>query len=661
MDVYAQLFKYATPLSEEYDALKAITTEPNLISILDGMSDIVTQEKRRFTFAAGEGSVCSPMSGGSHPVAIISPAVVSALILRLAMEKGGVGIGGVGKRNFNIVAERQVSDTLTEIGIYSPSEGSFFAATYDADTMVIDPYSLDPSNEKDCALLFLVFLQAALDDSANDEIREQYDNLKTMAFSGFKDRDAVLKTVAIISQNLYYNLKDDAVDSHLEFKLPKSGSLPAPKAPMIAKDMYAPDSVICGEFRVLGNTAPSTSTSGKKTKKVKTTAEDVQGKYETEAREFSDEEKALIPTIKPSYIIPAFLIDTAKTVKDTYGTPYPMTNFAYRGSAGTGKSSACEALAAALNRPYVFFTCSSDTEIFDFVGQVMPSQNKTSPEAMRLMSKFDKLGGINSKNIAKVFGLPSLEDAEFMPEETYKELTGKDLDESLDDMGKLSATYAAWHDKMESIFDEIVELLSTDNDNHFVYTETSFIKAIKNGYVCEIQEPNVIASPGVMVGLNGLLEEGSITLPTGEVVKRHPDTVIVLTTNGDYQGCRAMNQAVLDRCDAVYDVETPDVSVMAERAMAITGFEDEAVVTEMAEIVKDIAANMVNEGVDDGTCGMRSLLSWVMKTKITGDPYTSAKSTVIAKTSGDREVREALEKRLDESSFYPKRKRTRRR
>lgn len=50
--------------------------------------------------------------------------------------------------------------------------------------------------------------------------------------------------------------------------------------------------------------------------------------------------------------------------------------------------------------------------------------------------------------------------------------------------------------------------------------------------------------PGVLVGLNSLLEqEGSITLPTGEVIDRHPDTVIVITTNIDYEGCRGMNRA----------------------------------------------------------------------------------------------------------------------
>lgn len=50
----------------------------------------------------------------------------------------------------------------------------------------------------------------------------------------------------------------------------------------------------------------------------------------------------------------------------------------------------------------------------------------------------------------------------------------------------------------------------------------NFIKALKNGYLVEIQEPSTILQPGVLVGLNSLLEQsGTITLPTGEVILRH--------------------------------------------------------------------------------------------------------------------------------------------
>ncbi|MBR4291513.1 MAG: ATP-binding protein, partial [Oscillospiraceae bacterium] len=90
----------------------------------------------------------------------------------------------------------------------------------------------------------------------------------------------------------------------------------------------------------------------------------------------------------------------------------------------------------------------------------------------------------------------------------------------------------------------------------YTYVETDFVKALKNGYLLEIQEPTVIMPPGVLVGLNSLLEQGgSITLPTGDVIQRHPDTVIVVTTNVTYEGCRGLNRAtrsVLKRCGTNY-------------------------------------------------------------------------------------------------------------
>ena len=53
-----------------------------------------------------------------------------------------------------------------------------------------------------------------------------------------------------------------------------------------------------------------------------------------------------------------------------------------------------------------------------------------------------------------------------------------------------------------------------------------------------------------MVGLNSLLEQGgSITLPTGQVIKRHPDSIVVVMTNVDYDylvGYTEVDRARLD-------------------------------------------------------------------------------------------------------------------
>ena len=58
------------------------------------------------------------------------------------------------------------------------------------------------------------------------------------------------------------------------------------------------------------------------------------------------------------------------------------------------------------------------------------------------------------------------------------------------------------------------------------------------GYLLEIQEPTVIRDASVLVALNSALEpNGMLNLPTG-IIRRHPDCIIVITTNRNYQGNR---------------------------------------------------------------------------------------------------------------------------
>ena len=169
------------------------------------------------------------------------------------------------------------------------------------------------------------------------------------------------------------------------------------------------------------------------------------------------------------------------------------------------------------------------------------------------------------------------------------------------------------------------------------------MEAIRYGYVLELQEPSCIANPGVLVGLNSLLDNcQTITLPTGERVHRHPDTVIVVTTNSDYAGCREVNQSVISRMDLIYDINTPDLSTMVKRVMNVTGCTDEQETAKMAGVVRDIAERCRQTMISDGSCGMRELKAWVLSTMITKDPYESALSTIIASASADPDNRADL-------------------
>lgn len=73
----------------------------------------------------------------------------------------------------------------------------------------------------------------------------------------------------------------------------------------------------------------------------------------------------------------------------------------------------------------------------------------------------------------------------------------------------------------------------------------------------------------------------------------------------------------------------------------VTGCADEYLVSQMVQVVNDMADYCRKNSITDGACGMRSLIDWVISAEISGDPYLSAKYTVISKATADEEDREA--------------------
>ena len=248
-----------------------------------------------------------------------------------------------------------------------------------------------------------------------------------------------------------------------------------------------------------------------------------------------------------------------------------------------------------------------------------------------------------------------MDDLDYDPAGVYLALTG------------VENQAATPQDCMELVLEKVTEKVrqlsvSVEGETQsqtYTYVETDFIKALKNGYLVEIQEPSTILQPGVLVGLNSLLEQsGTITLPTGEVIRRHPDAVVVVTTNVSYEGCRMLNQSVVDRMSLVKDIELPSPEVMAQRVMAVTGATDEYQVCQMVQVVNDLADYCRKNGITDGTVGMRSLLDWVTSAEISGDPYTAALDTIISKATADEEDREALITSVLDPVFAPRRRKT---
>lgn len=567
----------------------------------------------------------------------------------------GTGEGAVGQINTNkSVAEYKssVGPDAYHLVVFDAASGSALASVYDKNTELIEQYVAHPS-QRDGAAIFFALMPFLMSDAEFDEtFQEYYDQF----IAGYPDMAKATESMAILCDNAYRRIKDDTCPAHINITVDKSGNLMRVSQGQLDSGSFVPTSVTAGEFTIFAKTGPAVI------KKAGVVVEhtDFVGKYPlTPGRTLSALELSLIPKLPEWYIIPPEVVDICKHAQKTTGRPMQMRNFLLRGPAGTGKTMGAKAIAAGLGLPYMKYTCSANTEIFDFTGMIFPETDAVSTGSSELDREREilkSMGGISYANVAKLLRLPDLDDMDYDPAGVYQALTGVE---------NLAATVQDCLSVVLEKVTEKVQALSKRAENrqssgqNYTYVETDFVKALKHGYLVEVQEPSTIIQPGVLVGLNSLLEqEGSITLPTGEIIRRHPDTVVIVTTNVSYEGCRSMNQSVVDRMSLVKDIELPEPEVMVQRAMAVTGCADEYLVSQMVQVVNDMADYCRKNSITDGACGMRSLIDWVISAEISGDPYLSAKYTVISKATADEEDREALITTILDPMFAPKRKRT---
>lgn len=561
----------------------------------------------------------------------------------------GSGEGAVGIIDHRTAAEYKssVGADAYHLVVYDSNTGSLMASVYDSNMETFENYTLNSSGRDGAAVMMALFPILMQDD----EFKENFEAYQDELNAGYPHMDKATEYMALMCDNAYRRIKDDSCSAHVKVNLDKAGNLMRVSQTHLDSGSFTPTTVLAGEFKIFAQTGPAQIYSTTET----IDHADFEGQYVLNKRTFTPQETMLIPKLPEWYIIPKEVVDICKHAKATTGKSMQMRNFLLRGPAGTGKTMGAKAIAAGLGLPYMKYTCSANTEIFDFVGMIFPDSEDSTGSAQLDAERetLMQMGGINYANVSKLMKLPDLDDMDYDPAGVYMALTG------------VENAAATSQDCMSIVLDRVTEkvreLSKTVKDKNssgqtYRYVETDFVKALKHGYVIEIQEPSTIVQPGVLVGLNSLLEQsGSITLPTGEVIQRHPDAVVVVTTNTSYEGCRGMNQSVLDRMSLVRDVELPSPEVMAQRAMSVTGATDEYEVSKMVQVVNDLAEYCRKNSITDGSYGMRSLIDWIISSEITGDVYESALYTIISKATADELDREALISTVLEPIFAPKR------
>ena len=326
-------------------------------------------------------------------------------------------------------------------------------------------------------------------------------------------------------------------------------------------------------------------------------------------RVLSESEEEMVPKLD-DYVPDKEVITKAQLIKGSTFSPRPFRNLMWEGETGTGKTTAAQILAQVMNLPYTFLTFNPDTLVSDLYVNILPN-NKTT----------------DYKNLSSI-----LELAVFNPSEAWEQLTGET---------KEVTTTEVIHEAIKS-------------SSEFMYVESPLVQAFRYGWLCELQEVNLAMKPGVMGGINAALDDlATIQLPTGEVIKRHPDTVIVMTFNSDYEGTRRLNQAVKSRMTLKGRFQLPEDDVLADRISHNSGLKDLSVIKKMVKVMHRIRKVLNDCGETNGACSVREIQSWAQATDILSDPYQAAMATIVPSASDDEEVITEVIQQV-ETEFSPK-------
>ncbi len=534
---------------------------------------------------------------------------IAAIIehINILLDKSIESAIGVQEDTF-IISEYKSRRNEVHLSVFNKNNGKFICGVIDGTDYSTKPYEYDASKQSGTALLFTL-MPLALEDP---EFKENYDVLYKFINSGVKYPTSDIEdAVYILCDNLYRRIENaDNVGSFGIKVYDLLENITLLSDANIEREIYSPNNVLCGNFTKM------TVKAKKNVKQSNVSNAEFVNSYKFSEREFSLEEQELIPKIENWYVRPYEVDTVCKHVKETSNSIAPMRNFLFRGPSGVGKTEMAKAIAAGLGLPFAYFTCSANTEEYDLFEKAVFESNDIQSNAI---------------------SLPTLMDIQMDPSSAYFKLTNKYVD-GVDE---------------ETVYKKLIETVekntlqkskSKNEKQRIIYKETELTKAVKNGWLIEIQEPTVISNPAVLVVLNALLDGcNSITLPhTGEVIKRHPDTVILMTTNNDYFGCRPMNQSILSRMNLIKDIAEPTTEDMVKRVSNITGFSDLDKLTQMAKAVKSIDEFCRNQSITDGCTGMRELISWVQSYMIEGHFIETAKYTIVSSASANLENQDEI-------------------
>jgi MoxR-like ATPase len=341
-------------------------------------------------------------------------------------------------------------------------------------------------------------------------------------------------------------------------------------------------------------------------------------------RVLDDSDKKLLLPIPEWYVPCPNVMNIARLVSDSEKLTgaRPFRNIMFRGPAGSGKTEGAKVLSSMFGSPYGVVTGHAEMEFFDLTSSLIPntdSQMSTDGEMYEFLSHALRESGMK---------LPSFLDVATMPDAIFEQITG------------VANEYAGEAECLAALVVNLMKVCKQDKSmfcgetSKFKTVQSDLAMGFQKGWLVELQEMNTILKPGVLVGLNGILEYGRLRLPTGEVITRHPDTVIVFTQNVGYAGTTDGNQSVYSRIELKCDLDHPTEDEMVSRIMMhVPEIKEQACRTIVQAVIR-VQQNCASE-IEGGSVGTREALNWAKATVLLGGDMRSAAELTVLPSVGE--------------------------
>lgn len=544
-----------------------------------------------------------------------------------------------------IVAELSYKDSTgsvtTQVAVIDPVKGHIDAKLVMPDgtvePYVLTDYAARVRGMSGTIILFSLFDKVKTDEEGSRAFEAVWDYASRGSEDAWDEAElgGLAEAIALLGDNIYRRLGFSFLPTP-EMPLPDMVLEPASEIGLLGNDYtrYHVAENIVGTARFFTMAAekpepvkaavPETA----ETEAVSTAEEDIL-EIDTAgfgSPDYGTEELAVLKSQKEKILktlvrVSDWMRSMVENIIDSFGYFLPKSVFYLVGPAGCGKSFGTEVIASMLKLVRIVYGCQPDTDFISLFGSIIPNTECQS---------------VRNEDIRRDLGLPT-------------------EDEIMSDVAGCAARLGLAEGASDAeVLCEVVSRINVEaarRAKDYTYVEGPVTKALKHGYFLEIQEAGCIRRPGVLVSLNALLEPGkdiSVTLPTGEVVKKDPHCIIAFTSNDEYEGICFLNQSVLSRMADVVYFDNPSPETMAARAKAnVTDF-PESTLLKMAETVANCTEYLAQKDITSGVCGQRELTNWAMSAmslakRRNGGTITNAilreaaQGAVINKVAQDRE------------------------